>query len=183
MNSPYLVKSLFPDYIYTGIDVEDYGQTKKNLADFYYIVDSNRFSDEILALGTKFDAVISSHNLEHCDNRNETLEAMLAVLKNGGRLYMSFPSASSVTFPSREGCLNYYDDPTHKLTPPDFDAIIDLLSRKGFSILYSVRRYRPPLAWALGFLCEPLSKRRGRLQGTWEYYGFESIIWAQKTSR
>ena len=182
-NSPYLVKSLFPDCIYTGIDIDDYEQTKPNLADNYVIVDRDRFQDSVLAFGKKFDAVISSHNLEHCDNRDETLDAMMTVLKDGGRLYLSFPTEKSVTFPSREGCLNYYDDPTHKSVPPDFGAIIDTLSRKGFSILYSVKRYQPPLFWTLGLMSEPLSKRLGRMQGTWEYYGFESIIWAQKRWR
>jgi SAM-dependent methyltransferase len=132
-NSPYLVKSLFPDCTYTGIDVDDYVQTKPNLADHYVLVDRHRFPDSVLAFGKKFDAVISSHNLEHCDSRDETLAAMMTVLKDDGRLYISFPSETSVTFPSREGCLNYYDDPTHKSVPPEFGAIIDLLSRKGFS--------------------------------------------------
>ena len=182
LDSPYLVKSLFPDCTYTGVDISDYEQTKPNLADKYVIFDANRFSEGILALEKKFDAVISSHNLEHCDDRDATLDAITNVLKTGGRLYMSFPTERSITFPSRDGCLNYYDDPTHKSTPPDFDAIIDVLSRKGFSILYSVKRYQPPLFWALGFVSEPISKRLGRMRGTWEYYGFESIIWAQKTS-
>jgi SAM-dependent methyltransferase len=178
--SPYQVKSLFPDCVYTGIDVSDHKKMRNNPADHYLLVDSNRFPDGILALGRKFDAVISSHNLEHCDDRRATLDAMMTVLKNGGCLYLSFPSERTVTFPSRAGCLNYYDDPTHKSTPPDFAAIIELLSRKGFSILYSAKRYQPPLFWALGLVFEPISKRRGRMQGTWEYHGFESIIWAQK---
>jgi SAM-dependent methyltransferase len=182
-DSPYQVKSLFPDCTYTGIDVAHHVKTTNHPADHYALVDSDRFPDGILALGRKFDAVISSHNLEHCDDRGATLDAMMTVLKNGGRLYLSFPSEISVTFPSRAGCLNYYDDPTHKSTPPDFAAIIDLLSRKGFSILYSVKRYQPPLFWVLGLVSEPISKRRGRMQGTWEYYGFESIIWAQKRSQ
>ena len=182
-NSPYQVKSLFPDCTYTGIDVDDCRQTKPNLADHYVLVDRHRFADSVLAFGKQFDAVISSHNLEHCDNRDETLDAMMTVVKDGGRLYISFPSEMSVTFPSREGCLNYYDDPTHKSVPPDFDLIIDLLSRNGFSILYSVKRYQPPFFWTLGLVSEPISKRLGRMQGTWEYYGFESIIWAQKGSK
>ncbi len=179
-NSPYLVKSVFPDCTYTGIDVGDYGQTEPNLADRYVLVEPSQFSEGILAIGEQFDAITSSHNLEHCDDRDATLEAMIAVLKNGGHLYLSFPSEASATFPSRSGCLNYYDDPTHKATPPDFDAIIALLSRKGFSILYSAKRYRAPVFWTIGLVSEAMSRRRGRMRGTWEYYGFESIIWAQK---
>lgn len=179
-NSPHLVKSHFPDCTYTGIDVSDYRQSKPNLADHYLLVEPNQFPAGIRSFGEKFDAVISSHNIEHCDDRVATLEAMMGALKKGGRLYLSFPSESSVSFPHRPGCLNYYDDPTHQSTPPDFSAIVDLLRLNGFSILYSAKRYQPALFWAVGLLVEPLSRWRGRMQGTWEYYGFESIIWAQK---
>jgi SAM-dependent methyltransferase len=181
-NSPYLVKTFFPGCVYTGVDVSDYRQTKPNLADNYVLVDSKRFPEEILELGEKFDAVVSSHNIEHCDDREATLKAMIAVLKDGGRLYISFPTETSVGFPSRAGCLNYYDDPTHQAIPPDFGAVVNLLCRNGFSILYRAKRYQPLIFWTVGLLSEPISQHRGRMEGTWEYYGFESIIWAQKSS-
>jgi SAM-dependent methyltransferase len=180
-NSPYMVKSLFPDCVYTGIDVSDHRQSQPNLADYYVLADPSRFAEAIRSRGEKFDAVISSHNLEHCDDRAATLDAMMAVLKIGGRLYLSFPSEATVKFPSRAGCLNYYDDPTHQSTPPDFKWVIETLKQRGFSVLYSVRQYQPSIFWALGFLSESISKRReSRMRGTWEYYGFESIIWAEK---
>lgn len=180
-NSPYLVKSHFPDCTYTGIDIADYRQSKPNLADHYLLVEPDQFPTGIRSLGNTFDAVISAHNLEHCNDRNDTLEAMMGALKRGGRLYLSFPSEASVNFPSRLGCLNYYDDPTHQSIPPNFGEIADRLRKNGFSILYSARQYQPPLFRAVGLLSESLSRRRGRrMEGTWEYYGFESIIWAQK---
>jgi SAM-dependent methyltransferase len=180
LNSPYFVKTSFPSCVYTGIDISDYEQTQPNLADNYVLVHSKRFPQGILELGQKFDAVVSSHNIEHCDDREATLKAMMAVLKNGARLYISFPCEISTGFPSRAGCLNYYDDPTHQSVPPDFYTVINLLRRNGFSILYSVKQYQPLIFWTIGLLSEPISKHIGRMQGTWEYYGFESIIWAQK---
>jgi SAM-dependent methyltransferase len=181
-NSPYMVKSLFPDCVYTGIDVSDYRQSEQNLADRYTLVDPERFPEAILASGRNFDAVISSHNLEHCNDRSATLDAIAAVVKDGGRIYLSFPNEASVNFPSRPGCLNYYDDPTHQSTPPNFDWVVGTLRRRGFEILYSARMYRPVIGYVLGALCEPFSKNRARMRGTWEYYGFESIIWARKVA-
>jgi SAM-dependent methyltransferase len=157
-NSPYLVKTFFPGCVYTGIDASDYRQTKPNLADKYVFVDSKRFPEGILELGEKFDAVVSSHNIEHCDDREATLKAMMAVLKDGGRLYISFPTETSVGFPSRAGCLNYYDDPTHQAIPPDFGAVVNLLCRNGFSILYRAKRYQPLIFWTVGLLSEPISQ-------------------------
>jgi SAM-dependent methyltransferase len=179
LNSPYMVKSLFPDCVYTGIDIGDYRQTKPNLADRYVLVDPDKFADAIAASG-KFDAVVSSHNLEHRNDRAATLEAMEGAVVQGGMMYLSFPCEASVRFPSRKGCLNYYDDPTHVDTPPDFDWVVATLQANGFRIMDSTRRYRPPLWWVIGALAEGWSKRHGRLRGTWEYYGFESIIWAEK---
>ncbi|MEM3334256.1 MAG: methyltransferase domain-containing protein [Thermoplasmata archaeon] len=46
----------------------------------------------IVELNQEYDAVISAHNLEHCNDRYGTLEAMLKVIKVGGKLYLSFPS-------------------------------------------------------------------------------------------
>jgi SAM-dependent methyltransferase len=178
-NSPYMVKSLFPDSVYTGIDIGDYRQSQPNLADRYVLVDPDKFADAVAASG-KFDAVVSSHNLEHCNDRAATLEAMEGAVVQGGMIYLSFPSEASVRFPSRKGCLNYYDDPAHVGTPPDFDWVVATLQANGFRIMYSTRRYRPLLWWVIGALVEGWSKRDGRLRGTWEYYGFESIIWAKK---
>ena len=104
-NSPYLVKSILPNCKYTGLDIGDYNQQKPNLADSYVITTPENFASSISGLGQKFDAVISSHNLEHCNHRASTLLAMTSVLKPGGRLYLSFPSEKSTIFPSRHGTL------------------------------------------------------------------------------
>ncbi|NNN19522.1 MAG: methyltransferase domain-containing protein [Acidimicrobiaceae bacterium] len=180
-NSPFCTKQILPDCIYTGLDVGDYNQTKPLLADNYVITTPQNFSKEIAKFSKAFDAVISSHNLEHCDDREMTLTAMLEALKIGGKLYLSFPCEQSVNFPQRGGTLNYYDDSTHKLSPPNFNETLSYIKRKGFEIVYAERNYSPKILSLVGRACEPLSKLRNKnMTGTWEYYGFESIIIAEK---
>lgn len=180
-NSPYEIKTILPQCYYTGIDIADHFQTKPVLADKYIITSAEKFSDEILKLSASFDVVISSHNLEHCNDRERTLKAMINALKNGGIMFLSFPSESSVNFPSRKGCLNYYDDPTHKSYPPKFEHTINTIVEHGLTIEYSEQSYSPIFLKLIGFFFEPLSRiMRKNMPGTWEYFGFESIIIAKR---
>lgn len=177
------IKDLVPDCHYTGIDIADYNQspTSKALIDQYVIVPPEQFATGIAELGTRFDAVISSHNLEHVDDRPATLAAMLGAVKPGGRIYMCFPCEESVNFPSRGGTLNYFDDDTHKGTPPSFDAVVSTVQQHGFRIDFATRRYRPPVLRLVGLLSEPISRARNKvIRGTWPLYGFESIVSATR---
>lgn len=180
-NSSFVFKDVLPHCKYTGIDVSDYNQVKANLADQYLITSRDDFAVSISEFKDTFDAVVSAHNLEHCDDRAGTFRSMLGSLKPGGYLYLAFPCANSVTFPPRAGTLNYYDDASHQGVPPDYDKIIADLQKKHFEIVFAARRYRPKVLWFVGLLLEPLSRYKKKvLRGTWEYYGFESIIWAKK---
>ena len=181
-NSPYHTKSILPMCSYTGLDVADYMQTRTNVADDYILTSPEDFARNIAEQANRFDVVISSHNLEHCNDRNETLLAMMIALKPGGRIYLSFPSEASVTFSGgRDGCLNYYDDPTHMGAPPKFNDVVQLLQRQGFHIDFSTRGYKHPYLWFRGFLNERRSRKFSKIEtGTWEYYGFEAMVWAKK---
>jgi SAM-dependent methyltransferase len=181
-NSPYFFKTKFPDILYTGIDIGDYNQAKPNLADNYIITSPENFAEKILEMENKFDTVISSHNLEHCNDRTKTLLAMTKALKIGGYLYLSFPTEGSINFPGpRAGTLNYYDDQTHKDLPPSFSETIEKLKTNGMRILYSNKSYKPLFYYILGMFLERRSKREKKVYyPVWAYYGFETIIWAQK---
>ena len=181
-NSPYKVKSQRPDIYYVGLDIIDYNQTAPLLADEYHLVEASEFAASIRGIGRKFDAVISSHNIEHCAEPGAVIDAIGAVLEPGASLYMSFPSEASAGFPSRTGCLNFYDDPTHRELPR-FSDIVSKLRDMGCQIVASDPRYRPPLLRTIGMVQEPFSRLSGRtLFGTWSLYGFESVIWARKSS-
>jgi ubiquinone/menaquinone biosynthesis C-methylase UbiE len=178
-------KMVLPDCIYTGIDVGDYNQTSDSLSqiDEYIVTASSTFPSKIASLGNRFDAVVSSHNLEHCDNRNQCLDSIMKVVVKGGSVYLSFPSEKSIGFPRRSGTLNYYDDDTHQDSPPDFEAILEELKNNNFNVTFSAKYYKPFILRFIGFIMEPISMVTKRISiGTWDYYGFESIIHATKVS-
>lgn len=175
------IKSRFPNLYYIGIDIGEYNLTKPNLADENIIVPSEVFHSEIKKIGNKIDIVISSHNLEHCNNTYETLISMLSVLNENGVIYLAFPCELSTRFPSRKVTLNYYDDKTHQHDPPNFNKVKQLIEENDFEIIFESNGYKPFILWLIGAIQEPISRFFGKnMQGTWAYYGFESIIWAKK---
>lgn len=183
-DSPKRVKDINPNIIYSGIDVADYNQSSANYADEYIITKPEDFSQTIRNLGEKFNFVTSSHNLEHCNDPYKTLVSICSALRSNGKLFLAFPCEDSVNFPSRKVTLNFYDDDTHIDKPIDFEKVLKILKENNFKVTYSKKKYKPTLLYIIGFLQEPFSRLIGKnLQGTWAYYGFETIIWAIKSDR
>ena len=183
-NSPARAKDQRPDIVYIGLDVSDYKHaTAPDLhADRYIVVSPQAFVGEIEKLKGQCDAVISSHNLEHCLEPERVRSAMVVALKSGGRLYLSFPAEESVNFPSRAGTLNFYDDPTHDQMPR-YREVIATLEAQRMTVGFARKRHRPPLLFLAGLLLEPISVlARRTMPGlvTWALYGFESVIWATR---
>ena len=182
-DSPFQFKSVRPDIRYVGLDVGDYNQAHDptEYADEYLLVPPEGFLPAIQGRPAQFDAVISSHNLEHCTSQDGVVTAMARALRPGGRIFLAFPAAATVSMPSRDGTLNFYDDPTH-VSPPDYQRVLELLSSEGVGIDFAAERYRPPVYFLAGLLGEPLSRSRNRVNpGTWALYGFETVIWGTKT--
>jgi SAM-dependent methyltransferase len=183
-SSPVITMTARPDLRYTGLDVCDYEQEApaNDYSEEYVVVSSENFAAEIMKRQNRYDAVICCHNLEHCTEQEQVLIAMLRALRKNGTIFLAFPCADSVRFPSREGTLNFFDDKTHT-KPPDFPWILNTLSEEGFKITFAQRRYRPWRHFMIGLLLEPISRMKKKvIKGTWSLYGFESIIWAKKTS-
>lgn len=183
-DSPRVYKTLRPDIYYVGLDVGDYRQKAdpEAFADEYIISPPELFAETIAGLPDQFDAIISAHNIEHCNEPQKTLAAMMKALKRGGSLYMSFPCEKSVHFPRRKGTsLNFYDDPTHERLPV-LNEIVGALREAGCEITFLARRYRPGLLAFLGLLIEPYCFfTKKNIPGfTWALYGFETVIWASK---
>lgn len=180
-DSPQFTKAILPTCHYVGLDIGDYNQRHPELADRYVITTPEQFAQAITEQGQDFDAVISAHNLEHCDDRQAVLQNMLQVIKPGGMLYLAFPSRDSLSFPSRQGTLNYYDDSTHKAEPPDFGKTIAVISGAGFELVYAASRYQPAIRWLIGLYHEAISISRRHVDTeTQAYWGLEAIIWAKK---
>jgi SAM-dependent methyltransferase len=179
-NSPFVFKNIRPDIYYVGLDVGDYSQFDDPIkyADEYILVPPEKFAAKISEMPASFDAVVSAHNLEHCNDPHSVLVAMLHALRYGGRIYLSFPCEASAGFPSRRGTLNFFDDPTHQ-TLPNFEAILSTIKSEGCVVEVAIRRYRPFYHCLRGLLVEPFSRMRKQvLYGTLALYGFETIIWA-----
>ena len=180
--SPLRTKVLRPDSRYIGVDVTDYNQTSQEHMDEYALCKPSEFNATLARYRGTADAVISSHNIEHCDYPEETLELMVDALRPGGHLFIAWPCEASVDFPSRQGTLNFHDDPTHQHDVPPYRMVRDSLAGS-LDVVRESRRSRPPVPFAIGAFLEPVSavsKRVMPLRSTWALYGFESIIWARK---
>lgn len=182
-DSPRLTKDILPKCYYVGLDIGDYNQHHQDLADEYIITSPQFFSDKIAEFSGEFDAVVSAHNLEHCDDRDGVLINMLKAVKPGGMLYLAFPSRDSLNFPSRQGTLNYYDDGTHKGLPPDFGKTISVITEMGCEIIFASSRYQPALRWLIGLYHESKSAAAKHVDTeTQAFWGLECVIWARKKS-
>jgi len=182
-HSPRDAKIQRPDLVYTGLDVGDYNQQDATrYADAYIVVPPAGFAGAIAEHAGRMDAVVSSHNLEHCDDPAAVLAAMVGALRPGGRLFLAFPCEESVGFPHRRGTLNFFDDRTHQAVPR-WDAVIATLQAADGSLEFACRRYRPKALAALGLVLEPLGWLLGRNMpagSTWALYGFETILWVRR---
>tara|TARA_A100001035_G_scaffold12535_1_gene8735 strand:+ start:67 stop:753 length:687 start_codon:yes stop_codon:yes gene_type:complete len=184
-NSPLVVKSFLPNSYYVGIDVDNYNNDYdvEKVADEYILSDPNDFVKSLKSINSNFDAIISSHNLEHCNDRMGVLDAMIDKLNYKGKIYLSFPSKKSVYFPQKIGCLNYYDDPTHKDLPPDFDLILEILKEKKLKVIFSKANYKPLLLSYIGIFSNLISFFTQKVHiGMYEIWGFESIIIAENNN-
>ncbi len=177
-----LVKEIRPNTYYTGIDIGDYNQSSMSLGmiDNYVVVGPEDFANAIKGFRESQDVVISNHNIEHTNEPEKCLEAMAESLKPGGRIYIAFPSKLSTLFPSRVGTLNFYDDKTHK-NVMDFEVTCSILRNSGIKITYANPSMRGWYLKRLGEREEGLSASMNRVLGaTWDYWGFEAIIWGVK---
>jgi SAM-dependent methyltransferase len=176
------VHALRPDIAYVGLDIADEADRKtvENGARIVFTPPED-FDSAILSLG-EFDAVVSAHNIEHCNHPEQVISAACKVLRRGGLLYMAFPSEASVHFPSRKRTLNFYDDPTHQWLPK-WREILKQLENEGMSVTFASPRYRPLAGFLIGLFFEPFVapfKKKAPWTATWFLYGFEGIIWAKK---
>lgn len=122
---------------------------------------------------------MSNHNIEHCNDPTGTFKVMIDRLAPAGSLFVATPAALSTNFPSRSGVLNFFDDPTHKY-PVDLLSLFESESHRCDCEFFS-SSYKPLFWRAVGLANEPISRLQGRTKlGTWDFYGFEQIIWIRK---
>ena len=184
-DSPLIIKKILPNCKYTGLDIVNYNQSKESIkmADNYILTTSENFGKSISEISELFDAVISSHNIEHCEERELVLNNICDRVILGGLIYLTFPSEDTINFPSRNGTLNYFDDKTHLYNPPNYKKILEILKKKNIIPIKKSDKYQPLLMRIYGNLIEPFSSIRNKVYpGTWEKWGFETIIIGKKIS-
>ena len=176
------LKTVKPNSIAYGIDIVDFKQSNesKGLYEHYIISKPEMFARSIQNIQEDFDIIISNHNIEHCNDPESTFRAMVDRTALGGHLFIATPNLRSVNFPSRGGNLNFYDDPTHK-SPVDLMKLFNSESHRLECKFYS-ESSKPIIWYFLGWAQEFVSRKRDWiLLGTWDYYGFEQIMWIKKT--
>jgi len=177
-NSIEITKLLNNSIVYTGIDIVNH---QSNCSSFEVIIsDKYLFPETIKNLNSKFDLVISSHNLEHCFEPYAVFFSMLEKLKRNGVIFISTPSYLSINYPLRDGVLNFTQDPTHfklismnklkKIIPNDYE------------IIFFNKRYRNLFYIILGIPIEIFSIILKKvIPGfTWKFWGFEAILIIRK---
>lgn len=149
-HSPSVTKKYFPDVLYHGIDNSEWNNTSADLAkiDQLYAIDLEdvRALDEAIP-NRSYEAIVCSHVLEHLAAPYDTLKILANKLRPAGVLYVEAPAERSLLLPSARrsffgihGCLNFYDDPTHK-TLIDMRRAEDVIRSQGlFPIRIGPRR-------------------------------------------
>jgi 2-polyprenyl-3-methyl-5-hydroxy-6-metoxy-1,4-benzoquinol methylase len=180
-NSLFL-KSVKPNSSIYGVDVGFFEQSNesKALYEKLIICESKSFAQSIQNIDRDFDIIISNHNIEHCEDPQSTFSAMVDRTKVGGSIFFATPSLCSVDFPSRGGVLNFYDDPTHQQNPVDLMKLFKSESHRLEYNFYS-ESSKPIIWYLIGGAQEFVSRKIDRiLLGTWDYYGFEQVMWIKK---
>ena len=177
------IKKHFPQCRYFGIDiVKDYNNSEEdfNLMEGFWEkdltkLDFNDIPDHF------FDAILMTHIIEHLQNGDKVINALLPKLKKGGYIYIEYPSGNSVNFPSKKGTLNFYDDPTH-VRIYNTKELADLLEAQGMKVLQSgVRRdWRNILMMPVKIIHNKI--KYGYVMGSvyWDWFGFAEFVFAEK---
>lgn len=146
-HSPSITKRYFPGCVYHGIDSGGWNLDARDEAamDKFFQVDLEEPNGLDAVENATYDAVICSHLLEHLADPYAVVEKLARKLKPGGLMYIEVPAQKSLNLPKAvdgygpiKGCLNFWDDPTHK-TMVELDKVVDILEKSGCS----VQRPRP----------------------------------------
>ena len=193
-HSPKHHKEIRPDIVYTGVDIDrtTLDAEDERAASQIIILSPETFAPSLeAAVGpSRADLVTMKHVIEHVDDPFGTLRVAIKLLKQGGTLFLSFPSEKSVHLPSARGTLNFHDDPTH-VWLPDLQAILRTIKENNLTVEMAVSGWGHPILSAAGFVEYRVQRIRQLLWGTplvsspflWSLFGFETIVVARASNR
>ncbi len=180
-HSASVAKRWFPNCHYAGIDLDrNYHNDARDFAamDEFFELDLTRlrFGD---IPDSSYDVLLLAHVIEHLENGDNVLRALVPKLRPGGMVYVEFPGPQSLHFPSKKGTLNFHDDDTHVRV---FDAreVADILRSCGLDIVKAGTRRD-----ARGILLLPVhairaKQKHGYVPGGvfWDLFGFADQVLA-----
>ena len=182
-HSASITKKWFVNSLYHGVDISrNYYNNEEDISvmDKFYLMDLTKLDfDEIP--NDYFDLIILSHIIEHLYNGDKVIEALMSKLKQGGVIYIEYPSFKSTKLPSMRETLNFYDDPTH-CRIYSLIEIYNLLMKNDFKILEGgVRRSWINISLVpIKSLIQLISKGYIRAGVMWDICGFAEYAIAIK---
>ena len=182
-HSAQLVKKHLPQCRYFGLDIErDYNNDEEDfrLMEGFYELDLTKLEFDAIP-DDFFDAIMIAHVIEHLENGDEVLQALIPKLKVGGVIYVEYPGARSLTLPSMQETLNFHDDPTH-VRVYSVPEVSDVLQEAGATVLDGGTR-RDWRVIAMMPLTVPYNLiRRGYFRGSlfWDLMGFAEFVYAER---
>ncbi|MGO9059069.1 MAG: class I SAM-dependent methyltransferase [Candidatus Binataceae bacterium] len=183
-----ITKRWFPKCHYFGVDRVTYNNTPEDFAlmERFFRVDLEADDLHDIPDGA-FDIVIFSHVIEHLTNGLPVLANLTKKLKQGGAIYVEFPSLKSLSLPSAKGTLNFCDDDTH-VRVYDIKDVSNTLLASGCSIVRAGRVRAParvmilPAVLALK-LYELVRHREITARGLWDVVGFADYVYGRRRGR
>ena len=178
-HSASITKKWLPKCHYTGIDIPgsyDNDETDFKAMDEFIEMDLTKLDFKKIP-ENNYDMIVMSHVIEHLHNGDQVISGLLSKLKNGGIIYLEFPSERSVNFPSKKETLNFYDDPTH-CRIFSVKEVSDILTQNKFSILSSGTRRQMINILLMPFKIIYQTLTKGYVRGGvyWDYYGFAKYV-------
>jgi SAM-dependent methyltransferase len=174
-------RAYYPAAEYHGVDkrLNDEPEHYQKMDQFFDVdLDSGNLSS---IPGDAYDAIVFSHTIEHLHSGHEVLAELVKKLKLGGYLYVEFPAVESMYFPSGEGTLNFFDDPTH-IRLYDTKEIANILLAQDVRILGAgkattwIRRLLITPAGILYNIYHVLRFRKLSAKGLLDAFGFARYV-------
>lgn len=174
---------VFPLCDYYGIDKEKtYHNSEEDFRVMKGFYETDLEQLEFAAIPDNyFDALWMVHVIEHLQNGDEVIAALLPKLKKGGFIFIEYPGKKSLQLPSMYGTLNFHDDPTHVRLYSNVE-LENLLTGKGFTILRSGTRRNWPYIFLLPVRIFQSLYTYKKIVGSvfWDLLGFAEFVYAKK---
>lgn len=185
-HSPSLTKRYFPGCVYHGLDREDWNKDEADFEamDRYLHVDLDVTGSLDAVPDRAYDVIMCSHVLEHIKDPDRVARELASKLDADGVMYVETPTEKSLRLPHAangwwgiKGCLNFYDDPTHREVV-DLGSLGQALRAGGFGVSRVRRRFlwRRVLLLPLYAVAGLLTRGYVPASVVWDLTGFSAYI-------